>query len=85
MKTKANIFNDFFAQQCTLLKNNSVLPINQKFLTQSRLVSLDFNEDEILKIIRALNIHKAHGHDDNSLRMINICDKSLLKPLILLF
>ena len=85
IKTKANIFNKYFAEQCTLLKSNSVLPINQTFLTQSRLTSLDFNEEEILKIIRALNIHKAHGHDDISIRMIKICDKSLLKPLILLF
>ena len=85
IKTKANIFNEYFAEQCTLLKNNSVLPSNQTFLTQSRLTSLDFSEEEILKIIRALNIHKAHGHDDISIRMIKICDKSLLKPLILLF
>ena len=86
MKTEANIFNDFFAEQCTPLKNNSVLPINQKFLSQSRLVSLNFNEDEILKaFIRALNIHKAHGYDDISIRMMKICDKSLLKSLILLF
>ena len=85
MKTRANIFNDFFVGQCTPLKNNSVLPINQKILTQSRLVSLDFNEDAILKIIRALNIHKAHGHDDISIRVIKICGKSLLNPLILLF
>ena len=41
------------------LKNDSVLPINQMFLTQSKLGTLDFNENEILKIIRALNIH---GH-----------------------
>ena len=85
MKTKANIFNKFFAEQCTPLKNDSKLPSNQIFLTQSRLSSLDFSEDEILKIIRALNIHKAHGHDDISIRMIKICDKSLLKPLIILF
>ena len=85
IKTKANIFNEYFAEQCTLLKNSSVLPINQTFLTQSRLTSLDFNEEEILKIIRALNIRKAHGHDDISMRMIKICDKSLLKPSILLF
>ena len=84
-KTKANIFNEYFAEQCSHLKSNSVLPINQTFLTQSSLTSLDFNEEEILKIIRALNIHKAHGHDDISIRMIKICDKSLLKPLILLF
>ena len=55
------------------------------FLTQSRLNYIDFNKDKILKIIKALNIHKAHGHDDISIRMIKICDKSLLKPLILLF
>ena len=85
IKTKANIFNEYFAEQCTLLKNNTVLPINQTFLTHSRLTSLDFSEEEILKIIRALNIHKAHGHDDISIRIIKICDESLLKPLILLF
>ena len=46
MKTKANIFNELFAEQCTTMKNNSMLPVNQVFLTQSsRLVSLDFNED----------------------------------------
>ena len=131
IKTKANIFNEYFAQQCTLLKNSSVLPIgrsrtaatskvellviivigfqpltiitksstldvaavldppllpiNQTFLTQSRLTSPDFNEEEILKVIRSLNIRKAHGHDDISIRIIKICDKSLLKPLIILF
>ena len=85
MKIKADIFNKFFAEQCTPLKNDSKLPSNQIYLTQSRLVSLNFNEDEILKIIRSLNSHKAHDYDDISIRMIKICDKSLLKPLIILF
>ena len=84
-QTKANIFNKFFAEQCTPLRNSSSLPVNQMFLTRSRLNSINFNEEEMLKIVRALNIHKAHGHDDISIRMIKICDKSLLKPLILLF
>ena len=48
-------------------------------------MSLDFDENELLKIIRALKIHKAHGHDDISIRMIKICDKSLTKPLMLIF
>ena len=85
IQTKANIFNKFFAQQCTPLENSNVLPVNQKFLTQSRLNSIDINENEVLNIIRALNIHKAHGYDDISIRMIKMCDKSLLKPLTLLF
>ena len=54
------------------------------FLTWSRLGTLDFNENEILKI-RALNIHKAHGHNNISIRMIQICDRTLLKPLIIIF
>ena len=85
MKTKADIFNKFFSEQCTPLKNDSKLPSNQIYLTQSRLGSLNFNEDEIPKIIRALNPHKVHGYDDISIRMIKICDKSLLEPLIILF
>ena len=67
------------------LKNNTMLPTNQLFMTQATLRYLDFNEGEILKIIRSLNINKAHGHDDISLRMIKICDESLLKPLLILF
>ena len=60
----------------------SVLSVNQRFLTQATLKSLGFKEVEILKMIRALNINKGHGYDDISIRMIKICDKSLLKPLI---
>ena len=56
----------------------------ETFLAQSRLI-LDFNEVKIVTIKRALNIHKAHGHDDISITMIKICDKLLLKTVILLF
>ena len=85
IQSKEKIFNKFLAEQCTSLKNSSVLPANQMFLTQSTLNSINFNEDKILKVIRALNIHKVQGHDDISIRMIKICDKSLLKLLLLLF
>ena len=85
IKTKANSVNKFFADQCTPLKNNSILPTNQTFLIQARLEFLEFNEGEILKIIRALNTNKAHGHDDISIRMIKICNKSVLKSLTILF
>ena len=59
IKIKACIFDKCFAEQCTPLKYDSTLPVNQIFLIQSRRTSLDFNEDEILKIIRVLNIYKA--------------------------
>ena len=67
IRTKANIFNKFFAEQCAPLKNGSVLPSSREFLTQERLISFDFSNDEILKLIRPLNVHKAQGHDDVSI------------------
>ena len=85
IQTKANVFNNFFADQCTPLKNGSVLPKKQNYSTQSILCTLNFDEEELIKLIRNLNVHKAHGLDDISIRMIKICDKSILKPLIILF
>ena len=37
------------------------------------------------KIIRALNINKAHADDDISIRMIKIGDSALMKPLSIIF
>ena len=41
----------------------------------------------LLKIVEHLCVclNKAHGHDDISIRMIKICDASLVKPLLILF
>ena len=68
-KTKANLFNKFFAKQCTLLKNDSVIPTSQRFLARSRLHPFKFSLDEIPKIIRSPDVNKAHGHDDISVAM----------------
>ena len=81
---KANLFNDFFASQCTPLSNNSTLP-KKYFLTEKRLITIDFNKDDILKIIRNLNVNKAHGHDEISIRMLKICDSAVTEPLSILF
>ena len=79
--TKANIFK----KKKTIMKNNSVLPTSQHVLTQSRLQSIDFGLGDISKIITSVDVNKAHVHDDISIRMITICEKSLIRPLSLLF
>ena len=84
-KAKANIFNDFFSKQCTPLANGSKLPENQVYLTNSRINSVPFSDDLVINIIRNLNVNKAHGHDDISIRMIKMCDESLLRPLSIIF
>ena len=85
IKTKANILNNLFLGQCTSLKNDSAFPTSQRFLSLSRLHPLDFSLDEILKIIRSLDVNKPHGHDDISIRMIKMRDKSLVRQFSLLF
>ena len=47
--------------------------------------NISFSESDILKVIRNLDPNKAHGHDEISIRMLKICDKTIYKPLYLIF
>ena len=80
-KVKANHFNAFFSMQCTPLVNGSQIPDAVSFETNERLSSIDFSNDDTIKIIRSLDENKAHGHDDISKCLIKICDSTLVKPL----
>ena len=42
---------------------SSSLPRSFEFYSQSRLLSLNINEDNILKVMKAVNINWSHGHD----------------------
>ena len=81
---KANFFNNFFASQCTPI-SNSILPSRNIFKTNKRLFALNIKKVDILKIIRKLNVNKAIGHDDISIRMLKICDSVLTEPLSIIF
>ena len=90
---KANIFNDFFGKQCQPIPNNNTRPSIQIFETSNRLNPVDIDSKKIVKLIQALsyikahgcNYDKAHGCDGISIRMLNICGTSIIKPLSLLF
>ena len=82
---KANNFNQYFSNQCSVIDNNSKLPMNQAPYTTSLLSSVDIKESDILNILKSLDANKAHGHDDISIRMLKLTQKSILKPLKLIF
>ena len=84
-KEKANHFNAFFASQCTPVPNNSTLPLVTTPITNASLSSISFNDQDILNVIHSLNINKAHGFDDLSIRLLKICDSSIVKPLSIIF
>ena len=84
-KEKAQIFNDFFAKQCTLVENTSKLPTNSFKRANNLLSTMLFTRDDIAKVIKNLNPNKAHGFDMISIRMLKICGDLILKPLELTF
>ena len=77
--TKANILNDYFVKQSCAIANGDTLPI---FLPRSapRLQTLEIDRKKVLRIIRALDSKKAHGCDDISISMIEMCDTSIVEP-----
>ena len=81
---KAEIFNDYFVLQCTSLDTGSEIPRDVP-LCAPLLSTFDISDEKILRIIRSLNPNKAHGWDQISIRMIKLCDISLVTPLKLIF
>ena len=65
--------------------NNSQIPNTVPYLLPERIDSIEITNNDIIKIIRTLNVNKALGHDNISIRMIKICDEALVKPLSLIF
>ena len=58
-KEKAELFNSFFADQCSLMSNSSKLPSIFTLYTDNRLSTATFSQDDIGKIIQNLNLKKS--------------------------
>ena len=67
------------------ISNNSTLPLVTTLVTNVSLSSISCNDQDILKIIHSLNINKAHRSDDTSIRLLKICDSSIVRPLSIIF
>ena len=84
-KEKANHFNAFFVSQCTPVSDNGTLPLVTTPVTNASLSSISLNDQDNLTIIHSLNINKARGYDDISIRLLKICDSSIVRPLSIIF
>ena len=58
-----------------------MLPPRKSFKTNKRLYKLNIKNDEILKIIRNVNVDKTHGYDDIPITILKIFDSVLTEPL----
>lgn len=77
---KASIFNSYFANQCKILENGSIIP-ELMYKTNKRVKDISFSNSDLSKIIKDLNPNKAHGFDNISIKMIQMCGDSILPPL----
>ena len=83
-KEKCSIFNNYFADQCKLHDNSSILPAPYK-RTNSSLSRIEISEQQIIQIISKLNSNKAHGYDEISVAMLKLCPAEIAKPLNIIF
>ena len=84
-KVKSEIFNTFFAEQCSIIPTKSVLPSKLTLLIENSLSKCNFPKKDILQIIRNSDSSKAHRYDMISSRMLKLCGDSICKPLELIF
>ena len=84
-KEKAQIFNNFFSKQRTLVENTSNIPIDSSKRTNNLPSTISFTKDDMANIIKNLNPNEGHGFDMISVRMLKICGDSILKSLELFF
>ena len=82
---KGELFNSFFAKQCTVINSGSSLPSELLLKIDKFLSNITFFSDDILKIIQNLDSQKAHGHDRISIQMLKICGPSICKPVGITF
>ena len=81
IKEKAEIFNSFSAEQCSLTNNSSKLPSTFLKRTDKYISSISFSSNDIARIIWELDPNKAHVHDMVSIRTLKIFGESISKPL----
>ena len=78
---KADLFNSFFAKQCSIIENNSVLPSSTIPVTDQYLANIEFTKYDIKRIISQLDPNKAHGHDMITIRMLKMFGNAIIEPL----
>jgi len=83
-RQKANVFNEYFADQCNILENDSVLPDIQ-LNTNLSMYNINININQIVSIISKINPKKGGGHDGISVAMLQLCASEVAIPLQIIF
>ena len=81
---KAQTFNDYFAEQCKIYDNGSLLPgfISK---TNASISQINITTTQIIDIIQKYSTKKSHDCDDIPVTMLQLCPTEVAVPLRLIF
>ena len=85
VKHKVELLHSLFNKQCFLIKNNSNIQLTIFLKTDISLTNVTFNEQGIENFLLNINPNKAHGHIMINIRLLQICGKSINKPLGIIY
>ena len=74
-KEKACIFNDYFVLQTELPLANAIPPIIQPYQTQQFLSNIIATEEQVLELMKGVDISKACGYDGIGYKIIKLCSE----------
>ena len=77
---KGNFFNNFFVSICTPIKSGNAFSFSS-YRIYSRIKSFKISEKDIISILKSLDPSTAHGYDNLSIKMIQICNVVITIPL----
>ena len=60
---KANVLTLFLAKQCSPIPSSNVLSAKVSYMTKDRIKTICFGKSDVINLIKALDVSKAHGHD----------------------
>ena len=79
---KTKLSNSFFAKKSPQIEARSNLPTPIMRRTNESLNTINFTQNDLLSVIRKLNPKKEHVYDQNSICILQICDKLICKPFL---
>ena len=83
-KEKSQIFNSFFANQCSQTKQQHItIWIKVTYATYFNFLWL--SKSDILQIINYQDSNKVHGHDMINIRMLKLCGEAICRTLNIIF
>ena len=82
---KANVFVNYFSSVFTEEPKNDTMPHFEARNFDTKLSSIEINEDLVLKKLRKLKVNKSPGPDQMHPRVLKEISLSIVKPVIMIF